>query len=149
VSARVVGATASFRGKGENLLVAIVFRGAGRQVGVDVEATGAGGRALKGTMFRGRVGRGCSICETRAVALAILLPRPFLDNPDLSVLSWGVDSLVLTFHKGVSSRMQQFLSERRLSTTIRDSDSQRQGAHTSAVLPPVAVDTKSCTSRDR
>lgn len=40
-------------------------------------------------MFRGRVGRGCSICETRAVALAILLPRPrsFLDNPDSSVLS--------------------------------------------------------------
>jgi hypothetical protein len=50
---------------------------------VDVGVTCAGGRAL---MFRGRVGRGCSICETRAVALAILLPRPFLDDPDSSVL---------------------------------------------------------------
>jgi hypothetical protein len=44
--------------------------------------------------------------------------------------------------------MQQFLSERRLSA-ITDPDSQRQGALTSVVLPPVAVDTKSCTSRDR
>jgi hypothetical protein len=79
-------AGAAFCGKGENSLVAIVFRGAGRQGGVDVGATCAGGRALKGTMFRGRVGRGCSICETRAVALAIPLPRPFLDNPDPSVL---------------------------------------------------------------
>jgi hypothetical protein len=38
-------------------------------------------------MFRGRAGRESSIRETRAVALAILLPRPFLDNPDSSVLS--------------------------------------------------------------
>ena len=80
-------AGAAFGGMGENSLVVIVFQGAGRQVGVDVGATCAGGRALKGMMFRGGVGRGCSICETRAVALAIPLPRPFLDNPDSSVLS--------------------------------------------------------------
>ena len=54
---------------------------------MDVGATCAGGRTLKGTMFRGRVGRGCSICKTRVVALAVLLPRPFLDNPDSSVFS--------------------------------------------------------------
>ena len=80
-------AGAAFRGKGENSLVAMAFQGAERQVGVDVGATCAGGRGLKGAMFRGRVGRGCSICETRAVALAILLPRPFLDSLDSSVLS--------------------------------------------------------------
>lgn len=78
---------ALFRGKGENSVVAIVFQGAGRQVGVDAGATCAGRRALKGMMFRGRVVHGCSICKTRAAALAILLPRPFLDNPDSSVLS--------------------------------------------------------------
>ena len=83
--ARVAGA--AFRGRGENSLVAIVFWGAGRQVGVGFWATCAGVRVLKGAMFRGRVGRGCSICETRAVALAILLPRPFLDDPDSGVLS--------------------------------------------------------------
>lgn len=41
----------------------------------------------EGAMLRGRVGRGCSICETRAVALAILLPRPFLAYADSDVLS--------------------------------------------------------------
>jgi hypothetical protein len=85
VLARVAGA--AFRGKGENSLVAIAFQRAGRQVGVDVGATYAGERALKGTMFRGRAGGGGSICETRVVALAILLPRPFLGSPDSSVLS--------------------------------------------------------------
>lgn len=45
--------------------------------------------------------------------------------------------------------MQQFLPEQRFSTTILNLDRQRQGALTSVVLPPVAVDTKSCTSRDR
>ena len=115
---------------------------------MDVGGTCAGGRNLKGTMFRGSVGHGCSICSARAVAHAIPLPLPFLDNPDSSVLFWSVEPLVLAFHKGVNSRMQQFLSERRLST-ITDPDSQRQGALTSVVLPPAAVDTKSCTSRDR
>jgi hypothetical protein len=110
VSARVAGA--SLHGKGENLHVAIVFQGAERQVGVDAEVTCAGRRALEGAMLRGRVGRGCSVCETRAVALAILLPRPFLDNLDSRVLSWSVDPPVLAFHKGVSSRMRKFLSER-------------------------------------
>lgn len=46
-------AGASFHCKGENLPVAIVFQGAERYVGVDVETAYVGRRGLKGAMFRG------------------------------------------------------------------------------------------------
>lgn len=72
----------------------------------------------EGAMFRGRVGRGCSICETRAVALANLLPRPFLAYTDSDVLSWTAEPPVLALHGVVNLRTQQFPSEQPLGQGI-------------------------------
>jgi hypothetical protein len=51
------------------------------------------------------VGRGCPICETRAVALAILLPQLCLalNRPRSSILSWNAGSLVSALGGGVRS----------------------------------------------
>ena len=54
------------------LLVAMVFDGAGKQSGVDVGVLRVEGRASESTMVGGGVGRGCEICDSCTVALAML-----------------------------------------------------------------------------
>jgi hypothetical protein len=53
----------------------MVFDGVGKQSGVDIGVFRAGGRALESTMFDDGVGRGCLICDTCAVPLAMIPPR--------------------------------------------------------------------------
>ena len=65
----------------------MVFDGAEKQSGVDIGVLHAGGRASESTMFGGGVGRGCLICDTRAVALAMIPPRLELDYRRCNVLS--------------------------------------------------------------
>ena len=70
------------------LLVAMVFDGAGKASGVDVGVLRVGGRASESTMFGGGLGRGCPICDTRAVALAMLPLHLDLAYRCWKVLSW-------------------------------------------------------------
>jgi len=70
------------------LLVAMVFDGAGKQSGVDVGVLRVGGRAPESTMFGGGLGRGCPICDTHAVALAMLALHLDLAYRCWKVLFW-------------------------------------------------------------
>jgi hypothetical protein len=63
---------------GGTLLVTMVFGGGGKQSGVDIGVLQAGERASESTMFGGGVGRGCLNCDTRAAALATVLPRLYI-----------------------------------------------------------------------
>jgi len=84
----------------------MVFDGAGKQSAVDIVVLHAGGRASESTMFGGGVGRGCLICDTRAVALATIPPRLDLAYRRCNVLSQTSEFLVFVLHGDASLTTQ-------------------------------------------
>lgn len=101
---------------------------------------------------RGGVEHDGRTCETRAVALATLSLHRRLPHRSHAVSpSWSAVLLVLTLSLsgGSSLSMQQFSIDGHMCEILIVNDVAKLRTLTSVVLPPVAVVTKSCTSRDK
>jgi hypothetical protein len=106
---------AVFYDENVTLLVAMVFDGAGKQSAVDVGVLHVGGRASESTMVGGGLGRGCEICDSRAVALAMPPLHRDLAYRCWDDLSWTFGHLVSGLHEHASLTTQQ-RSERKYKT---------------------------------
>ena len=106
---------AEFYDEDVTLLVAMAFDGAGKQSAVDVGVLRVGGRASESTMVGGGLGRGCQICDSRTVALAMLPLDRDLAYWCWNALSWTFGILVSVLQEHASLTTQQ-RSERKYKT---------------------------------
>jgi len=132
-----------FGAEGGALCLVIVFDGVEGQGGVDVGVLRVAGRVSESTTVCVEVGRHRLIYETRAEALSILL-RYYLVCSLLDVLSWNDEPLVSALRGDASLTVQEPWTR-----DLRENLIDNIRPLTSVVLPPAAVVTKSCTSRDR